>query len=154
MSLLLAVAWQAVLAPRETLGVHGRWGAFRDAAPARCYAIAEPATRGGAAPFAAVSTWPGTGQRQQLHFRLSRPRAPSAKVTLSVGERRFELYAGQADAWAPDAATDRAIVGAMRSGRSMSVETVAANGRPYADVYTLAGAATAIDLASLRCARR
>lgn len=143
------------LVAREPVGTFGRWGAFRDTGPARCFAIAEPVqTVRGASnrPFASVARWPGTGARAQLHVRLSRPRDPRAAVTLSVGERRFALSAGPTDAWAPDTASDRAIVAAMRSGRSLSVESVAAGGRPFADVYALHGAATAIDAAMLACA--
>lgn len=152
MSLMLALALQAATG-RTPLGVFARWGAFRDAAPARCYAIAEPVARSDARPFASIATWPGDGARNQLNIRLSRPRAPSAKVTLSIGERRFELIAGDQDAWAPDARTDAAIVAAIRAGRSMSVETVSARGAPFADVYPLKGAATAIDAAAVGCAR-
>jgi hypothetical protein len=73
---------------------------------------------------------------------------------MSVGERRFSLVANGTDAWAPDQASERAAVSAMRSGRSMSVETLGASGRPFADVYRLDGAATAIDAASLACLGR
>nr|MDQ2878035.1 hypothetical protein [Pseudomonadota bacterium] len=90
-----------------------------------------------------------------VQLRLSRARRPGAGITLSIGERRFDLIGGaagaKADAWAPDARTDAAIVAAMRGARSMSVETVAATGQPFADVYALNGAATAIDAASLAC---
>ena len=79
---------------------------------------------------------------------------PRAKVTLAVGERRFELMAGPSDAWAPDVRTDAAIVTAIRSSRSMSVESLASGGGAFADVYALKGAATAIDAAALGCARR
>lgn len=144
----------AALAVREAVGTFGRWGAFSDTSPRRCFAIAEPVetvrgpvNRG----FASVATWPGARQRAQLHVRLSRPRDPRAAVTLSIGERRFALTAGAADAWAPDTRTDRAIVAAMRSGRSLSVESVAARGGPFADVYALGGAATAIDAAAVAC---
>jgi len=75
-------------------------------------------------------------------------------VTLSIGERRFQLVGGASDAWAPDARTDAAIVAAIRSARSMSVESVDAQGRPFADTYALRGAATAIDAAALGCAQR
>ena len=68
---------------------------------------------------------------------------------MSVGERRVDLIAGGADAWAADARTDAAIISAIRAGRSMSVETLARSGQPFADVYALHGAATAIDAASL-----
>lgn len=145
----------AVMQGREALGVYAGWGAFRDVAPARCFAIARPVEKYRAAqPFVSIATWPRAHVRDQLHIRLSRMRAANARVTLSVGERRFELMAGDADAWAPDARTDAAIVAAMREGRSMSVESVAANGAPFADSYALKGAASAIDAAALGCSGR
>lgn len=159
LAVLLLVATTAAIAKdssKESLGVFGNWGAFSDAAPQRCYAIAAPVQSGGASawrPFASIATWPGRA-RNQLHVRLSREREPQARVTLSVGERRFALVAGGADAWAPDARTDAAIVAAIRSGRSMSVETLAKSGAPFADVYALRGAATAIDAAALGCLGR
>lgn len=150
--LLLAMAVAGPAAARETLGVYKGWGAFRDAAPHRCYAIARPVTAGGrSAGWASVASWPGRGLSASLHIRLSRERDRSAPVTLTIGERRFELAAGGLDAWATDAPSDRAIVAALRSGRSMSVEAVGDGGRPFADVYLLAGAATAIDAATLGC---
>ncbi len=154
LALLLAAAG-AQTPGRVALGVFESWGAFRDPSPLRCYAIAQPAgRRGSGAAFASIASWPGERLRNQLHIRLSRPRAANARVTLSVGERRFELTAGAADAWAPDPRTDLAIVAALREGRSMSVETIATNGAPFADTYGLKGAATAIDAAAVGCARR
>lgn len=151
-ALLSLLFLAAPLAARESLGVFGSWGAFTDASPARCYAIARPVQSGGTATsFASIATWPGRGARNQLHVRLSRERDARARVTLSVGERRFELVAGAVDAWAADARTDAAIVSAIRAGRSMSVETLARTGQPFADVYALHGAATAIDAAALGC---
>ncbi len=102
-------------------------------------------------PFLSIARWPGTGARGQLHVRLSRAVDRRARVTLAVGERRFALLAGPTDAWAPDAATDRAIIAAMRTARSLSIESVTAAGVPFADVYALDGAATAIDAAVLAC---
>ncbi len=151
----LALALLLALLPRDALGVFDSWGAFRDPSPLHCFAIAEPAGRKAESrPFASIATWPRDGVRNQLHIRLSRVRAASARVTLSIGERRFELTAGDADAWAPDSRTDAAVVAAIRSGRSMSVESVGANGAPFADTYALKGAATAIDAAALGCAGR
>jgi hypothetical protein len=152
---MIAALLLLIAAPgaRETIGVYRGWGAFRDASPPRCYAIARPrVARRRSAGFATVATWPGRGLRASLHIRLSAPRDRETRLTLSVGERRFALVGGVRDAWAADAASDRALIGAIRSGRSMSVEAVAQNGRPFADVYALAGAATAIDAATLACA--
>jgi hypothetical protein len=150
LALLLAAA--APAASRDTIGVYQGWGAFRDATPHRCFAIARPIAAGGRSTgFASIATWPERGLRESLHIRLSRERDRAAGVTLTVGERRFELVANSRDAWAADAPSDRALVAVLRSGRSMSIEAVAAGGRPFADVYALAGAATAIDAAALAC---
>lgn len=145
------IALLLTLAAPQAIGIHDRWGAFRDDGPRRCYAISRPVGRKRGAPFASVSNWPGARVRNQIHIRLSRPRADRARVVLAIGERRFELTAGATDAWATDAQADRAIVAAMRGGRSMSVETADAAGNGFADVYALRGAATAIDAAALAC---
>ena len=149
---MIGLALLLALQSRDALGTFDRWGAFRDASPLRCFAISQPVDKQPSGPFASIATWPRQGVRNQLHIRLSRARAPNARVTLSIGERRFELSAGDADAWAPDPRTDAAVVAAIRSGRSMSVETVAQSGAPFADTYALKGAATAIDAAALGCA--
>ena len=149
---LLIFAIAVPVSARDTIGIYKGWGAFRDAVPARCYAIARPVMAGGrSSGFASIATWPDRGLRASLHIRLSRERDRSAGVTLTVGERRFALVANGLDAWASDAPSDRAIVAALRSGRSMSVEAVGVGGRPFADVYALSGAATAIDAAVLAC---
>lgn len=158
-AILLALIAAPALASdkiKASLGVFDRWGAFSDPSPRRCYAIAQPVQAGGASrwrAFASVVTWPQQGIRNQLNIRLSRERDARARVTLSVGERRFALIAGQADAWSPDKRTDAAVVAAIRSGRSMSVESLSKGGQPFADVYALRGAATAIDAAALGCAK-
>lgn len=150
---LLVLAGAADAAPRTLIGVHGAWGAFREGD--RCFALAAPErrTRPDARwrAFVGVGSFPTLRQEATLFVRLSRARDRSAGVTLSVGERRFRLVANGTDAWAPDPASDRAAVAALRGARSMSVEAVAEGGRPFADTYRLDGAATAIDAAVLAC---
>ena len=151
----IAVLAAGPAAGRDALGIYGSWGAFSDARPHRCFAIAEPArgARGGGwHPSAAISTWPESHVRAQLHVRLRSRKLLGAPVILAIGDRRFRLIAGGADAWAHDPGEDAAIVAAIRSGSSMSVETRTGDGRAFADVYLLRGAATAIDAAALACA--
>jgi len=144
-------------AARESLGVFEGWGAFRDAEVPRCHAIARPADRQRAArwdAFAAIGYWPRANVRGQIHFRLSRELAPHAPIILAIGERRFTLTGGGADAWAPDRRSDAAILAAIRSGSSMSIAARARTGGGFADTYRLRGAATAIDAAALGCSRQ
>lgn len=149
---MIAALALLLVAERVAIGVYDAWGAFRDDAPPRCYAISAPVRAGGDA-FASVAARFGRERRAALYVRLSRPRRASAPVTLSIGERRFTLSGNARAAWSPDAATDRAIVAAMRGARSMSVAAVSATGRPFADSYALGGAATAIDAATVGCSR-
>ena len=135
------------------IGIYGRWGAFRDGA--RCYAISAPVQAGAAGGgFASIATRFGRDRRNAIFIRLSATRSRLAPVTLAIGERRFALVGSDRAVWAPDAATDHAIVAAMRGGRSLSVAAVSARGRAFADTYALAGAASAIDAAALGCAGR
>jgi hypothetical protein len=158
---LLLLAAPAVA--KDDLGVFGQWAAFRDPKVPRCYAIvaAEPASRSSSATrgsadgtaYADVATWPKRGVRGQVHFRLSRTLHASPRLTLAIGSQRFELTGGGADAWASDKAEDAAIVAAMRSAPRMSLSAVDAAGRRFTERYSLDGVATAMDAATVGCAR-
>ena len=146
-----------VAAQRQSLGIFYQWGAFRDEAPKRCFAVAEPqqsARPEGWRPFASVGFWPGPGVSGQVHFRLSRAKRPGSAVLLRIDDRTFLLVGGGANAWAPDARADAEITAAMRSGINMIVETRSDRGALVRDYYQLRGAATAIDAAAAGCARR
>ncbi|WP_375382514.1 hypothetical protein [uncultured Sphingomonas sp.] len=146
----------SVGATRESLGVFGGWGAFRDRSPDRCVATAVPARTGRHPtwrPFASVALWPGRHRRDVVFVRLSAARAAGTPVTLSVGDRRFRLVGEGSGVWSPDPATDHALVAALRSEHSLSIAAISARGEPFADSYLLAGAATAIDAAALGCSR-
>lgn len=153
--LLLGLSSEALA--RDALGVFGAWGAFRDSEPRRCFAIAEPvyALRGEKAwrSFASVATWPKRGIRNQLHFRLAKPRGPGTPLQLNIDGARFDLVSAGVDAWAVDARADAAIVAAMRSGRRLLIIGKARDGSRIEENYALDGAATAIDAATLACAK-
>jgi hypothetical protein len=155
-ALVLLALPAAPLAARDSLGVFGQWGAFRDPAAPRCYAISTAEMsrqRVEQAAFATVGTWPRRQVRGQLHVRLSRSVAAGSKVRLAIGAQRFELTGGGAQAWAVDRRMDAAIVAAMRSAGSMSISATDRAGRRFTDRYDLDGAATAMDAATIGCAR-
>ncbi len=140
---------------KDSLGVFGQWGAFHDPEGPRCYAIAAATNgKGSFAPFASIGTWPGQNIRGQVHFRLSRQIARGAPIRLRIGSRDFSLTGGGADAWASDARMDAAIVAAMRSAGRMTITARSQTGRNFSDNYTLEGAATAMDAATVGCAQR
>jgi Invasion associated locus B (IalB) protein len=142
---------------RDGLGIFDDWGAFRDPNVPRCYAIAMAANSRGRKhdfqPFATVGLWPKQGQRNAVHFRLSRRLAAGSPARLRIGDQSYNLVTGQGDAWAQDKRMDAAIVAAMRSATTMSVSARAANGQAMRDSYRLSGAGSAMDAASLGCAQ-
>ena len=152
--LFAMLAGAAPLAAKDSLGVFDDWGAFSDPGVPRCYAIAAADKAAGTyQAYADVGTWPRQGVRGQVHFRLSHALAPSTRLSLSLGGTRYPLTGGGADAWALDKPTNAAIVAAMRSADSMSVTAVDRGGRRFTDRYSLEGAATALDAATVGCAR-
>jgi hypothetical protein len=152
--LLSAVAIGTPAFARDSLGIFGAWGAFRDSEPFRCYAIAQPVARSGGKwkPFATLAWWPTDNVRGQFHIRLSQDRRAAADVYLEAGGRKWRLAAGKYDAWSPSAAHDAFIIARLRSSRSFSVTSVSAHGG-FADTYRLDGAASAFDAAALGCAK-
>ena len=153
LSILLLAASPA--AAREAVGMFGAWGAFRDGSVPRCYAIAMAAPSGKSReyqPYADVAWWPRAGVRGQVHFRLSRRLLPGSAITLSIGGQRIALTGGGADAWAPDKRGDAAIIAAMRTAGEMTVSARDASGRGFSNTWSLTGAASAMDAATLACA--
>lgn len=144
----------APLSAKDDLGVFGDWAAFRDPEIPRCYAITA-AERGESLiqAYADVGTWPRRGVRAQVHFRVSRQLAEKPRLSLVLGRERFELTGGGVDAWAPDPRTDAAIVAAMRSESRMTLSATDRSGRRFTDRFSLDGVATAMDAATVGCAR-
>ena len=158
--LFLAATGLALAAPaaaRESLGIFGDWGAFRDAETPRCYAIAKASPsrmQRDHSPFASIGTWPNRNVRGQIHLRLSRNISADRPVTLRMSGREFDLVGSGGNAWAKDNRMDAAIVAAMRSAGSMTVRATDARGRRFSNSYALTGAATAMDAATVACAAR
>ncbi len=142
-------------AARDSLGVFSDWGAFRDPAIPRCYAIAKAAPSSlqrDNEPFASIGTWPKRQVRGQVHFRVSRNLAANTAITLRIGGRSFALTGSGSNAWAKDRAMDAAIVAAMRSAGSMTIGATGTNGKRFSNTYDLDGVATAMDAATVGCA--
>jgi hypothetical protein len=150
---LVALLLAAPLAARDSLGVYDGWAAFRDAKPLRCYAIAKAQGSPPAPAYATISNWPDRQVRGALHLVLSREAAAKGAVRLAVGDKRFTLVAKGRNAWAKDARDDAAINAALRSAARMSVSASGAKGGTFTDRYALTGAATAIDAATVGCAK-
>ena len=155
----LVIATSLLAAPviaKDRLGVYQGWAAFRDPEIPRCYAIAVPEETLRAADrraYLSIGFWPKRGASHQIYVRLSRERASNSAITLSAGGRRFRLNGQGSSGWATDRRMDLAIIAAIRSATSLSIESIGRDGRSIVDAYSLRGAPSAIDAAALGCAR-
>ena len=154
---ILGVMLASPVIAKDRLGVYQSWAAFRDAETPRCYAIAAPEESVGTPDlkaYLAIGFWPKRGVSHQIYVRLSRERSANSVITLSAGGRRFRLKGEGSSGWATDRRMDLAIIAAMRSATSLSVESIGRDGRSIVDAYALRGAPSAIDAAALGCDRK
>lgn len=152
---MIALGFALLAAPliaKDRLGAYQGWAAFKDAEVPRCYAIGSPDEAIGSGGYLSVGFWPKRGLSHQVYVRLSITRASNAGITLTVGGRRFQLAADGNGGWAKDRKMDLAIIAAMRSSQSLSVQSTGKNGGNIIEAYALRGAASAIDAAALGCA--
>ncbi|MDY7098917.1 MAG: hypothetical protein SXU28_12325 [Pseudomonadota bacterium] len=152
---LILIALSMIAAPlsaKESLGVYGQWAAFKDDDTARCYAIAAPRGSNSDQSFISIGTWPKKDVRGQVHVRLKEAADPKRSVRLSISGETFDLVARGRNAWPADKAGDAAIIAAMRSTGSLSVSAQSASGSRFTSRYSLDGAATAMDAATVGCA--
>jgi hypothetical protein len=75
----------------------------------------------------------------------------SSTVTVVIDQQTFNFVADQTMAWSPDAATDRALVAAMKAGRSMTAQGVSARGNETSYTFSLLGFTAAHDEISRAC---
>lgn len=153
---LLGVMMPTSSIARDSLGVFGEWGAFRDPETPRCYAIAKAAPSSlqrDHDPFASIGTWPARKVRGQVHFRVSRTLDSERPIRLRIGEKDFSLKGSGPNAWAENSAADSAIVASIRAAGSMTISASDSRGRRFSNTYDLNGAATAMDAATVGCAK-
>lgn len=148
---LILLATTPLLA-KDRLGAYHGWAAFKDADIPRCYAIGGSEGASSSGGYVSINFAPRRSISHQLYVRLSRTRSANAGITLNAGGRRFQLKADGNGGWAKDRTMDLAIIAAMRSAQSLSVQSRGGNGGNIIDAYTLRGAASAIDAAALGCA--
>jgi hypothetical protein len=88
----------------------------------------------------------------EFHARLRSMPRPGTTVMLRIAGQPFLLVSQGNWAWSDGPLQEQAIIVALRTASSMSVESRDSSGRRFVDSYALDGAATAIDAAAAACA--
>lgn len=160
LALLPTIALAQAPGNPASLGASGDWEAFTYEADGSkvCYIYSQPkkseANKKGTARnpiYFMVTHWPGKKVKAQPSTVIGYTFKVSSDVKLSIDTRDFILYPVDNTAWTDKVETERAILAAMKSGKSMSITGTSAKGTVTKDSYSLAGISAAMDIIDGAC---
>lgn len=131
--------------PREIGGGEG-WTAymFAERGGKVCYLVGkptkiEPAHLHRAHVQAMITHRPSEHATNVVSFEAGHPFKEGTEVELEVGGQKFSLFSSKDTAWAPDAATDKAVTEALAKAKQAVVRGTSSQGTAMVDVYSLKG---------------
>lgn len=135
-----------------SLGKSGAWEGFTYKAPDSqvCYVFAAPSKSESKKKvkrdsiYFMVTHWPNRKVKGQISTMIGYPFKDGSVVKLAIDDKKFDLYPVDNMAWTDKADTEKAIVAAMKSGKSMSVTGTSARGTETTDTYSLEGISAAL----------
>jgi hypothetical protein len=86
-----------------------------------------------------------------VNFDVGYPFKPGSNAALDIDGHKFTLFVDKETAWAPDAATDKAVTAALAKGKSASLKGTPEKGAPTTDIYELAGFGEALAAIDKTC---
>lgn len=142
-------AWSAVPANAQTLtelGGHGKWTAysFKDGGNTVCYMASAPTKQRGnykkrGEPYALVTNRPARKTKGEVNVVAGYTFKADVPVTVTINNKKFELFTTDDRAWSPDAKTDASLVSFMVRGSKMTVVGRSSRGTKTTDTYSLSG---------------
>ncbi len=154
-----AVAQEAEAGP-ESIGTFGNWQAvtFQEGGKKGCYITSKPTKEEGqysqrGRVYVLVTHRPADKSYDVVSVVAGYTYGESGDVTLTIDETDFSLFTHQDSAWAPDAATDKALVDAMKKGNRMVVKGTSSRGTKTTDTYSLSGFTKAYQASAEACPR-
>lgn len=95
--------------------------------------------------FFLVSQRPGQNVSYEPQAMMGYPLADASKVRVTVDGREFVLFTRENSAWVENAAEEPALVAAMRSGSTMTVNATSGRGTNTSYSYSLSGVTAALN---------
>lgn len=135
-----------------SLGTSGDWEAFTYEAEGSkvCYIYSQPkksdpATAKRGPIYFMITHWPGKKVKAQPSTFIGYTFKEGSEVKLSVDTKTFNLYPVDNMAWTDKTEIEKAILTALKSGKSMTVSGTSAKGTVTKDTYSLNGVSAAMD---------
>ncbi len=143
---VLAAGQPALGQEVKTLASHGRWQAyaFDENGQKACYIASRPVKDEGKYTkrgkiYAIVAHRPAEKTRDEVSLNAGYTFKKESRVRVSIDGRDFTLFPHEETAWVPSSEGDRALVAAMKAGKTMVVQGTSARGTDTKDTYSLVG---------------
>ncbi|KKX27748.1 invasion associated locus B family protein [Rhizobium sp. LC145] len=127
------------------------WGAYsyKSGNNTVCYVLSVPTAKEPAAVdhgdiFFIVSQRPGQNISYEPQAMMGYTLQANSKVNVTVDGKSFVMFTKDKAAWVENAAEEPALVAAMRSGSSMTVNATSARGTKTSYSYSLSGISAAL----------
>jgi invasion protein IalB len=141
------------------IGEYGDWTAYsyKEGKNTVCYMASTPKKDEGNYKqrgdiYAIVTHRPADKSYNVVNFVAGYNYKANSKVVVKIGATAFNnLFANGDSAWAPDTATDKKLVEAMKRGDRMTVEGESFRGTKTKDTYSLRGFSGAYKAISAKC---
>lgn len=140
------------------IGTYGDWAAysFMENGNKVCYMASQPKTAVGNYTsrgdiFALITHRPSEKTTDVFSYVTGYPYKAGSEVTIKANGRTFKLFTQDDTAWNADAAADRTLVAAIRSGSEMVVKGTSKRGTLTTDTFGLSGSSKAYSTISQEC---
>lgn len=148
----------AAAADPKVLGSFKDWNAFSfdESGNTVCYASSQPKKKEPAAAkrgdiYVLITHRPAEKTFDVVSFMMGYPLKKNSDATVNIDGKSFSLFTDGESAWARDAETDRALVQAMKAGRSMTIKGTSQRGTNTTDTYSLTGVSDAYEAMNGAC---
>jgi len=98
-----------------------------------------------------VSSWTKDGIRGQISVLLGYDLEDQTPITVTVGSRRFKMFAKDDKGFVGDATSELQLLDAMKRGNFMTVTAKTKDGTQTIDTYSLIGATAAVNSLANGC---
>ncbi len=121
-----------------------------------CFAVSQPNSstpknvRRGPIYFY-VSHYPADKVTGEISVKMGYPFPPGGKVTVTIGNDKFELFTKDEGAFVEKTEDEAKLVEALKAGSSMKIQGRSARGTNTSDTYSLGGSTDALERLEKEC---
>jgi invasion protein IalB len=141
----------------KLLQKYNNWSTYTaDGSGKVCFAVSQPSdsspknVRRGPIYFY-VSNYPTDKVAGEISVKMGYPFAPGGKVTITIGNDKFELFTKDEGAFVEKTEDEAKLIAALKAGSTMKIQGRSSRGTNTTDTYSLSGSTDALDRLEKEC---